>query len=73
MNDTIIPVQGLSKTYGFGPKKVEAVRGIDFEVGRGEIFGLVGPDGAGKTTTMQMLCGILTPARGQAMVAGVDL
>src|SRR5574341_1465581 len=73
MNDAIISVQTLVKTYGFGSRKVEAVRGVDFEVGRGEIFGLVGPDGAGKTTTMQMLCGILTPTRGQATVAGIDV
>jgi ABC-2 type transport system ATP-binding protein len=73
MNDVMISVQALTKTYGFGARKVEAVRGIDFEVGHGEIFGLVGPDGAGKTTTMQMLCGILTPTRGKAMVAGVDV
>lgn len=69
----MISIQALAKTYGFGARKVEAVRGIDLEVRRGEIFGLVGPDGAGKTTTMQMLCGILTPTRGQATVAGVDV
>ncbi|HEU0295542.1 MAG TPA: ATP-binding cassette domain-containing protein [Anaerolineales bacterium] len=69
----MISVQALTKTYGFGVRKVEAVRGIDFQVGRGEIFGLVGPDGAGKTTTMQMLCGILTLTRGQAVVAGIDV
>lgn len=69
----MISAQGLTKIYGFGARKVEAVRGIDFEVRRGEIFGLVGPDGAGKTTTMQMLCGILTPTRGQATVAGVEV
>ena len=69
----MISVQALTKTYGFGAKKVEAVHGIDFEVGHGEIFGLVGPDGAGKTTTMQILCGILTPTRGQATVAGIDV
>src|SRR5574341_169447 len=73
MKDVMISVRGLAKTYGFGARKVEAVRGIDFEVGRGEIFGLVGPDGAGKSTTMQMLCGILTPTRGQATVAGIDV
>ncbi|MCK6584748.1 MAG: ATP-binding cassette domain-containing protein [Anaerolineales bacterium] len=73
MNNVIIKTQGLSKTYGFGAKKVEAVRGLDLEVRRGEIFGLVGPDGAGKTTTMQMLCGILTATSGQATVAGVDV
>lgn len=73
MDEFIITSKDLTKTYGFGAKKVEAVRGLDLEVGRGEIFGLVGPDGAGKTTTMQMLCGILTPTRGQATVAGVDV
>jgi len=73
MTESIISTQGLSKTYGFGAKKVEAVRGLDLEVRRGEIFGLVGPDGAGKTTTMQMLCGILTATSGQATVAGVDV
>lgn len=73
MDGIIITTNGLAKTYGFGAKKVEAVRGIDLEVRRGEIFGLVGPDGAGKTTTMQMLCGILTPTRGEATIAGVDV
>ena len=73
MNDIIISIKGLTKTYGRGVKGVEAVRGIDLEMGRGQIFGLVGPDGAGKTTTMQMLCGILTPTAGQAIVAGVDV
>lgn len=73
MDDAVITVRELTKIYGFSAKKVEAVRGIDLEVRPGEIFGLVGPDGAGKTTTMQMLCGILTPTRGQATVAGVDV
>ncbi len=73
MNDIIISTKGLAKTYGRGTKKVEAVRGIDLEVGRGQIFGLVGPDGAGKTTTMQMLCGILTPTAGEAVIAGVNV
>src|SRR5512143_3610686 len=73
MNDVIISVQGLAKSYGSGPRKVEAVRGIDLEIRRGEIFGIVGPDGAGKTTTMQMLCGILKPTRGQATVTDVDV
>ena len=73
MNDIIISTKGLAKTYGRGTKGVEAVRGIDLAVERGQIFGLVGPDGAGKTTTMQMLCGILTPTAGEAIVAGVDV
>lgn len=73
MVDIVIATQKLAKTYGNRWKKVEAVRGIDLAVQQGELFGLVGPDGAGKTTTMQMLCGILRPSAGHAMVAGVDV
>ncbi len=50
-----------------------AVDGLDLQVQRGEIFGLVGPDGAGKTTTMRMLCGVLDPSAGAASVAGYDV
>ncbi|MFQ5433405.1 MAG: ATP-binding cassette domain-containing protein [Anaerolineae bacterium] len=73
MDTPIIVTEKLVKTYGRGAKAVAAVCGIDLEVHRGQIFGLVGPDGAGKTTTMQMLCGILTPTAGTAAVAGVDV
>ncbi len=69
MTDLMIEAKGLTRHY----KKLEAVRGIDLQVRRGEIFGLVGPDGAGKTTTIQMLTGILTPTAGEARVAGVDV
>ena len=69
----MIDAQGLTKVYGKGKRAVEAVRGIDLQVRPGEIFGLVGPDGAGKTTTIQMLCGILSPSAGRASVAGVDI
>ncbi|GIK37209.1 MAG: hypothetical protein BroJett011_10420 [Chloroflexota bacterium] len=69
MTDWMIEAKNLSRSY----KKVEAVRGIDLAVRRGEIFGLVGPDGAGKTTTIQMLTGLLTPTAGEARVAGVDV
>ena len=73
MNDIVIAAKGLAKTYGSRWRQVEAVRGIDLDVRRGEIFGLVGPDGAGKTTTLQMLCGLLRPSAGRATVAGVDV
>ena len=52
---------------------VRAVDDLSFEVHTGEIFGLVGPDGAGKTTTLRMLAGIMTPDSGSATVAGFDV
>lgn len=51
---------------------VKAVDGVTLRIEKGEIFGLVGPDGAGKTTTLRMLCGLLDPDSGQATVAGHD-
>src|SRR6202161_9179 len=47
-----------------------AVDHLNLEIARGEIFGLVGPDGAGKTTTLRLLCGLLDPTEGEAWVAG---
>jgi ABC-2 type transport system ATP-binding protein len=61
--------RGLRKQFG----GLTAVEGLDLAVAPGEIFGLVGPDGAGKTTTMRMLCGILEPSAGSAEVAGYDV
>ena len=52
---------------------VTAVNRLTFEVHAGEIFGLVGPDGAGKTTTLRMLAGVLSPDGGSATVAGADI
>jgi ABC-2 type transport system ATP-binding protein len=63
---TVIRVSHLSKRYG----AVEAVRGIDLEVGIGEIFGLIGPDGAGKTSTFQILAGVMEPSDGIVEVFG---
>jgi ABC-2 type transport system ATP-binding protein len=60
---------GLSRAFG----EIIAVAGLDLDVADGEIFGLVGPDGAGKTTTMRMLTGILPPTGGAAEVAGFDV
>ncbi len=63
---SVIEVAGLTKRYG----KLVAVRGIDFEVRRGEIFGLIGPDGAGKTTTFHILAGVMEATGGQVQVLG---
>jgi ABC-2 type transport system ATP-binding protein len=68
MNIPVIEAKGLEKRYG----EVLAVRGLDLSVQRGEIFGLVGPDGAGKTTTIQMLCTLLLPSGGEARILGMD-
>jgi len=62
-------VAGLVKHFG----AVRAIDGMSFEVRRGEIFGLVGPDGAGKTTTLRILAGLLKPDDGTAAVAGHDV
>lgn len=61
-----IHMQNLSRSFG----TVEAVRGLSLEVQSGEIFGLVGPDGAGKTSVMRMLASVLDPTSGDAWVAG---
>jgi len=61
---------GLVRSFG---REITAVAGLDLEIPRGEIFGLVGPDGAGKTTLIQMLCGILDPTDGEVAVLGLDL
>ncbi|MFC1917689.1 ATP-binding cassette domain-containing protein [Chloroflexota bacterium] len=63
-----IEANGLQKQY----ENVTAVRGVDLQVGRGEIFGLVGADGAGKTTTIRMLCTLLLPSAGEAKILGMD-
>jgi drug efflux transport system ATP-binding protein len=66
MSAAAIRVHELSKRYD----GLEAVRGISFDVDEGEIFGLIGPDGAGKTTTFQILAGVMEPTSGRAEVFG---
>jgi ABC-2 type transport system ATP-binding protein len=65
----MISVEQLAKSYG----PVQALRGISFEVQKGEIIGLLGPNGAGKTTTMKILTGYLQPSDGTAKVNGIDV
>jgi ABC-2 type transport system ATP-binding protein len=64
-----IQTTNLTKTFD----SITAVNRLNLEVKAGEIFGLVGPDAAGKTTTLRMLCGILPPDEGEARVAGYDI
>jgi ABC-2 type transport system ATP-binding protein len=65
----VIRVNGLTKRFG----EFTAVDGVTFEVRQGEVVGYLGPNGSGKTTTIRMLCGILSPTAGSAEVMGVDV
>ncbi len=69
MSDPSVSLRGLSRDFG----TLTAVDDLTFDVGRGELFGIVGPDGAGKTTTLRMLAGVLRPTRGTALIEGVDV
>ena len=65
----MIEVKNISKSYG----KVKALQDVSFSVGKGEVFGLIGPDGAGKTSLYRILCTLLLPDAGTAMVDGFDV
>jgi ABC-2 type transport system ATP-binding protein len=73
-NDVVVETRNLTKVYRdfWGRQKVRALKALDLEVRRGEIFGLLGPNGSGKTTTMKLLLGLLFPTSGQALVFGRD-
>ena len=65
----MIRLNGVKRSFG----AVKAVDGVSLEIPKGEIFGLVGPDGAGKTTTLRMLAGLLDPDEGNVQVAGLEV
>jgi ABC-2 type transport system ATP-binding protein len=65
----VVRTHGLRKVYG----DLVAVHGLDLEILRGEVFGMLGPNGSGKTTTIRMLCGLIQPTGGTAEVAGIDV
>ena len=64
-----VVTRGLGKRFG----DLVAVQALDLTIARGEVFGLLGPNGSGKTTTIRMLCGLLTPTAGDATVIGFDV
>jgi len=67
--ETLVEVSNLHRRYG----DIHAVKGVSFEVHRGEVLGLLGPNGAGKTTTMNLVSGVLAPTEGSVRIAGTDL
>jgi ABC-2 type transport system ATP-binding protein len=71
-SERVLDVRDLRRSYGRFTR-VEAVRGVTFNARRGQIYGLIGPDGAGKTTVIQMLAAVLRPHGGTALVAGLDV
>lgn len=68
-NEILVAVEDLARVYG----TLEALKGISFNLRRGEVLGLLGPNGAGKSTTMQILSGNLAPTRGRVRILGHDL
>lgn len=70
--EVVIETRNLSKIYRdfWGRQKVRALKALDLEIQRGEIFGLLGPNGSGKTTTIKLLLGLLFPTSGEALVFG---
>jgi ABC-2 type transport system ATP-binding protein len=66
---TVIEARELLKKFG----TLTAVDAVSFAIAQGEIFGMLGPNGSGKTTTIRMLCGLLSPTSGEATVAGADV
>jgi ABC-2 type transport system ATP-binding protein len=72
--DVVVETRNLTKVYRdfWGRQKVRALKALDLEIRRGEIFGLLGPNGSGKTTTIKLLLGLLFPTSGQALVFGRD-
>jgi ABC-2 type transport system ATP-binding protein len=65
----VVQVENLTRSFG----PVKALDGLSFSVEEGEIFGLVGPDGSGKTTCLRILCGLMAPSSGSALILGRDV
>ncbi len=67
--ESLVSVRSLHRRYG----SRHAVRGVSFDLAKGEVLGLLGPNGAGKTSTMQMICGALAPSAGEILIDGENL
>lgn len=68
MNETVLSLNDVHRIYG----KFEALKGVSFEVKKGQIFGYLGPNGSGKTTTIKLLLGLIKPSSGSLSVLGED-
>lgn len=73
MSDRVIDAFGLSKVYGAGRQRVDALRATDFRVDRGEFVMVSGPSGSGKSTLLALVSGLLTPTAGTVQVLGRDI
>lgn len=73
MRESIIEVSGVRKTYDTGAVKVEALRGIDLDIGRGEMVAIMGPSGCGKTTLLNCLSGLDDLTAGRVLIEGTEL
>jgi ABC-2 type transport system ATP-binding protein len=71
--DEAIVLQGLSKSFAAGKRRIQALDGVSAAVGHGRVTGLIGPDGAGKTTMMRLIAGLLRPDAGRLQVLGMDV
>lgn len=71
-SDIVLELREVSKSFFISGRKVQALRDINLKANRGQITGLIGPDGAGKTTLMRIAAGLLIPGTGQVTVLGMD-
>jgi ABC-2 type transport system ATP-binding protein len=72
MSEPALRLEGVTKRFADGDRTVSALDAVDIEVPAGRICGLIGPDGAGKTTLMRLAAGLLTPEAGRVVVLGID-
>ena len=73
MSEAALIAKGLEKTFGEGEVQVRAIRGIDLELGRGEVVLIMGPSGSGKTTLLSMLGAMMRPTKGSVVIDDIDL
>lgn len=70
---SVIRAEGVTKVFGEGPTRVEALRGVDLTIGRGEVVLIMGPSGSGKTTLLSVLGALLSPTAGRVTIAGQNV